>query len=158
MAKAVKIKEGDRAERFCQEYIVDLHVTNAAIRAGYAEKSAHVQGSRLLKKDKVRARIEELMKERSKRTLVDSDFVVRNLVEITHRCKQAQPVLVFDPVEKQMVQKTEMDEKGNIINLYEFDSNGANRALELLGRHLGMFTDRVICKAIIEQPLFGPKQ
>ena len=111
MAKAVKIKEGDRAERFCQEYIVDLHVTNAAIRAGYAEKSAHVKGSRLLKKDKVRARIEELMKERSKRTLVDSDFVVRNLVEITHRCKQAQPVLVFDPVESRWCKKQRWTKK-----------------------------------------------
>jgi phage terminase small subunit len=46
--------------------------------------------------------------------------------------------MVFDPINKAMAQK--VDEDGN--NVWEFDSSGANKALELLGRHLAMFTDK----------------
>ena len=55
MAEELTAKE----ERFCQEYIIDYNATKAAIRAGYKEKSAAVQGSRLLKNDNVLAYIAE---------------------------------------------------------------------------------------------------
>ena len=141
-----------RQDIFCNEFIVDLNATEAAIRAGYSVKSAKQIGSKLLTKVDLRTRISELMDERSKRTMVDADFVVRNLVEINARCQQSVPVMIFDSVNKCLLQK--QDCEGN--HVWEFDSNGANRALELLGRHLAMFTDKAKVNMFVEQPLFGP--
>jgi phage terminase small subunit len=136
----------DKQELFCQEYIIDLNATKAAQRAGYSRKTAYSEGSRLLKNVEIRTRIAELMDERSKRTLVDQDFVVNSLLKVHERCMQQVPVMIFDPVKKALVQKKEEveDEEGNVTagGVYEFDSNGANRSLELLGKHLAMFTDK----------------
>ena len=49
-----------RQERFCREFLVDLNGTKASVRAGYSEKTAYSQASRLLKNAKVAARIAEL--------------------------------------------------------------------------------------------------
>lgn len=144
----------DRQELFCIEYLVDCNGTQAAIRAGYSEHTATMQASRLLSKANVRARIAELMEERSKNTLVDAVFVVERLKQVAGRCLQAVPVMIYDPVNKEMVQK--VDEDGRAV--WEFDSNGANRALELLGKHVGMFTDKLAVAVKTEQPLFGPSK
>ena len=52
--------------RFCEEYLVDLNATQAAIRAGYSVESAGSIGSENLTKPEIRARIETAMAERSK--------------------------------------------------------------------------------------------
>lgn len=135
---------------FAKEFIVDLNATHAAIRAGYSEKTAKQIGSKLLTKVDLRAYVAELMDERSKRTMVDADYVVRHLIEVNGRCLQKVPVMVFDPIDKRMVQ--EQDENGN--DVWQFDSNGANRSLELLGRHLAMFTEKTRVTTVHEQPLF----
>lgn len=147
-----KKPQSDRMELFCKEYLKDLNATQAAIRAGYSEKTAKEQGSMLLSRLNIRARVQELMAERSKQTLVDAAYVIEGLVEVKERCLQRQPVMIWDAKQKAMVQK--VDENGN--HLWMFDSNGANKALELLGKHLAMFTDNVNNKHTIEQPLFGP--
>lgn len=130
--------DNDKHELFCQEYLIDLNQTQAAIRAGYSPKTAQEQSSRLLSNVIIRARIGELMDARSKRLLVDGDFVIKGLLEVYHRCIQAVPVMTFDYNEKGMVQA--VDENGD--GVFEFDSTGANKALELIGRHLKMFTDK----------------
>ena len=139
-------------ELFCKEFIIDLNGKAAAIRAGYLPHSAKVTASRLLTNANLRMRIIELMDERSKRTMVDADFVVRNLIEVNGRCLQALPVMEFDPAIKRKVQKTDSSTGSDV---WQFDSNGANRALELLGRHLGMFTDKSSITVVNEQPLFS---
>lgn len=148
-------RESIRQDIFCKEFIVDLNAKEAAVRSGYSAKTARQIGSKLLTKVDIRTRIAELMDERSKRTMVDADFVVRNLVEINARCQQKVPVMIFDPGNKAMVQKMEADkETGEGFGVWEFDSNGANRALELIGRHLAMFTDKAKVSLHMEQPLF----
>ncbi len=123
--------------KFCEEYLIDLNGTRAAMRAGYTENpnSAAVEASRLLRNVNVRACIRSLMDERSKETFVDACHVVEGLKEVFDRCMQAAPVMVFDPIEKQMVQAK--DEEGQ--GIWQFDSTGANRAAELLGKHVGIF-------------------
>jgi phage terminase small subunit len=70
-----------KQERFVQEYLTDLHATNAAKRAGYAPKYADRQGPALLVDSRVHQRIAEAQAQRRARVEVDSDFVLRRLLE-----------------------------------------------------------------------------
>ncbi len=72
----------DRQDRFCEEYLIDLNGTQAAIRAGYSVGSAGSIASELLTKPNIRARIDTAMAERSRRTGVNADRVLRELGRI----------------------------------------------------------------------------
>lgn len=72
----------DKQELFAREFIKDLNATQAAIRAGYSEKSSRNQGARMMANDDILIRIAELNQERLERLQVDSDYVLRRLVEI----------------------------------------------------------------------------
>ena len=118
---------------FVAEYLVDLNATQAAIRAGYSPKTANEQASRLLANVNIAAAVAEAQAERATRTEINQDYVLNNLVEITERCMQKRPVLGSFGVQI-------TDEDGNRV--WAFNSQGANRALELIGKHLGMFTEK----------------
>lgn len=68
--------------RFVEEYLKDLNATQAAIRAGYSEKTARQVGAENLTKPVIAAAIEEASKARSERTQIDSDYVLRRLAQI----------------------------------------------------------------------------
>ncbi|WP_392565818.1 terminase small subunit [Utexia brackfieldae] len=72
----------DKQELFCREYLIDLNATQAAIRAGYSEKTAEQMGYQLLQKTSVQAHIQSLKKNRNKRNQIDADYVLRRLTEI----------------------------------------------------------------------------
>ena len=135
---ALKPKE----ERFCLEYIVDYNQTQAAIRAGYAEKSAAKIGCKLMKDPRILARVKELQKEQADRLCLSSDLVVIKLLELVDICMAAKPVMEWD------YSNHEMSPTGE----YQIDSKGATKALELLGRHLGMFDRKE--QATDEGPVF----
>lgn len=126
--------DNDAHERFCEEYLIDLNGTRAWQRTSGNENtnSCAVEASRLLRNANIRIRIRELMDERSKDTLIDAKYVVDNLNEVYNRCMQAEPVKVWNHVTKQM------EETGEWV----FDSQGANKSLELLGKHVAMFTEK----------------
>jgi len=126
-------KRNNRHELFSREYVIDYNGTQAAIRAGYSKKTAHVQASELLKNPKVLARIKELQKEQTERLAITADWVVHQLVDVVKKSKEPEPVMKWDPDHKKLVESGE----------YTFDSKGATKALELLGKHLGMYTDKV---------------
>lgn len=73
-----------RQRRFVEEYLLDLNATQAAIRAGYSERTANEQGARLLANVSVRQAIQEGQKERSERTHVQADAVLRDLATLCH--------------------------------------------------------------------------
>ncbi len=111
-----------------QEYIKDGNASQASIRAGYSEAAAKEIGSRLLTYANIHEAIEEANKMRSERTNITNDYVLTNLKEVAERCMQKEPVL---------------DKDGNETGTYKFNANGANKSLELLGKHLQMFTDKM---------------
>jgi phage terminase small subunit len=71
----------DKQRRFVEEYLIDLNATQAAIRAGYSERTAHSQGPRLLENVGIIAAIEEAKAERSKRTKIDADWLLKRLAD-----------------------------------------------------------------------------
>lgn len=125
----------DKQAIFCQEYLIDCNATQAAIRAGYSEGTAASIGCENLTKPEIHARIAELKAERSSRTLVDADFVLLGLKQVALRCMTNAPVMEWNHEAKDLIHKEDEDGK----KVYEFDSSGANRSLELLGKHLGIF-------------------
>jgi phage terminase small subunit len=80
MAKGDKLTE--RQERFALEWLIDCNAQNAAIRAGYSERGAHVQGHHLLRNPKVRRRIRELQRGRAKRLQITADRVMNEYAKI----------------------------------------------------------------------------
>lgn len=140
--------------RFIQQYIVDLNGTQAAIRAGYAKNSAKVQASRLLTNDNLVALIQKAMDKRSQRTEITQDNVLREIALTAFGDVRS----LFD--EKGNLKRiTELDEAaakavgsfevvvknlggGEVENIIKVKSNDKLKGLELLGRHLKMFTDR----------------
>lgn len=66
---------------FVWEYLIDLNATKAAIRAGYSEKTAHSQGPRLLENVGIAASIEKAKAQRSERTQIDADWLLKRLAD-----------------------------------------------------------------------------
>lgn len=141
-----------RQERFCEEYIVDLNATQAAVRAGYSSKNADKIGSALVGKTGVSARIRELQADRSARTLVTADDVVRELKRLAF----IDPRRVFswgpDGVTPRPSADLSADDAAAVAEASQTTTEAGGsirvkladklRALELLGKHLGMFLDR----------------
>ena len=71
-----------KMERFCNEFIIDMSVTGAAVRAGYSEKTAAQQGSRLLRKPEVAALVRRLHKEKLDRVDLRAENVIKELATI----------------------------------------------------------------------------
>ena len=122
-------------ERFCQEYIKDKNGTQSAIRAGFKKSSAGQQATQLLKREKVKNRIRDLMDSVLACCLVDAEYVVSGLMEVAERCLKPEPIMCWDSVKRCRVQKK--DKEGRLV--WSFDSSGAVKAFELLGKYVGIF-------------------
>ncbi|GAE89514.1 terminase small subunit [Acetivibrio straminisolvens] len=143
----------DKQQRFIEEYLIDLNATQAAIRAGYSPKTAKEIGSENLSKPNIRARIEQAMAERSKRTGINQDRVLRELARIAF--VNAADVINFDSAtiaEGASEDDTAAIASVKVKTIPTPDGEGIEReirladklkALELCGKHLGMFNDKV---------------
>lgn len=143
----------DKQERFCEEYLVDLNATQAAIRAGYSPQTASDIGSENLRKPQIRARIDRALAVQSKRTGVTADRVVRELAKVAFA--NSQDVVNYD--DATVKADAARDDTAAIASVRvktipTKDGDGVERevkmhdklkALELLGRRLGLFTDNV---------------
>ena len=128
-----------KQQRFVKEYLIDFNGTQAAIRAGYSKHTANEQAARLLANVSVRSFVERESAKAGEKFELKKEFVIKGLLAIVGRCMQARACMEFDKVEKEYIQKTDAD--GNLV--YEFEAPAAVRAFELLGKHLGMFTEKV---------------
>lgn len=123
-----------------REYLVDLNAAQAAIRAGYSARSAITTGSRLLTVGYISRAIEEAKSNRAERTELTADWVISRLKQVAERCMQPKPVKQFDFAERKMIHRVD---EGTGELLFTMDAAGANRALELLGKHQGLFSERM---------------
>ncbi len=141
-----------KQKRFIDEYLIDLNATQAAIRAGYSPSSAREIGYENLNKPHIRARVDKAMAERSRRTGINAERVIIELARIGlinpgNLINFKEATVKGDATEDDLAAvqsvkvKTIPTEDGDIIER-EIRLYDKNRALELLGRHLGMFTDK----------------
>lgn len=123
MADASTLTEKERI--FADEYIKTTNATQSAIKAGYAENSASVTGSKMLRKPKVRQYIDAVMNERSKNTIATADEVLEYLTKVMN---------------------------GEEKDAFGLDASIADRtkAAELLGKRHMLFTDKVKLDVEIE--------
>lgn len=123
MADANTLTEKERI--FADEYIKTTNATQSAIKAGYAENSASVTGSKMLRKPKVRKYIDNVMEKRSKNTIATADEVLEYLTKVMN---------------------------GEEKDAFGLDASIADRtkAAELLGKRHMLFTDKVKLDAEIE--------
>ena len=147
--------------RFVDEYLVDFNATQAAIRAGYKAKTAHVIGAENLRKPKIAEEIARRQKDLQRRTEVTQERVVKELarvafadatdyVQVETRIINRGEVKV--PIELAVHKETaelSADQRAAIASIKQ-GANGVEiklhdkiKALELLGRHIGMFNDKL---------------
>lgn len=139
---------------FCDEYLVDLNATQAAIRAGYSVNSAKEIGSTNLTKANVKEYIEKRMANREQRTEITQDKVLNELAKIGFANIDDYVTVEVDSCNRKKVRvkptKDIPEDKISAISSIKEGANGIEvklhdkvRALENIGRHLGMFTDKV---------------
>ena len=146
-----------KQKRFIEEYLIDLNATQAAIRAGYSPDTAKSIGSENLTKPDIQARIAKAMAERSRRTGVNADRVVMELAKIAF--VNANDVIDPDTATVRADALPEDTAAMQSVKVKTFGEDGLEReikmadklkALELLGRHLGMFKDKVELSGALE--------
>lgn len=141
-----------KQKAFVQEYLIDLNATQAAIRAGYSTASARQIADENMSKPDIKNAIEKALAERSKRTGVNADRIVQELAKLAF----INPTDVMNMDEatvrgdanrddtaaiSSVKVKTIPTEDGNITER-EVKTYDKIKALELLGKHIGMFTDK----------------
>ncbi|MFD5022301.1 terminase small subunit [Paenibacillus sp. NPDC058367] len=135
---------------FVKEYLVDLNATQAAIRAGYSANTATEQSSRLLANVKVQKAVQEAMARREKRTDITAERVLSELGKIAFSDLNA---FIEVSEDGKITVKPSNQLDGTVLSEISesITTNGRTRkvklhdkmkALELIGRHLAMFTDK----------------
>lgn len=146
-----------KQKRFIEEYLIDLNATQAAIRAGYSPDTARSIGSENLTKPDIQARIAKAMAERSRRTGVNADRVVMELAKIAF--VNASDVIDAETATLKPDAAPEDTAAIQSVKVKTFGEDGLEReikmadklkALELLGKHLGMFKDKVELSGSLE--------
>ncbi len=175
----------ERQQRFCDEYLIDLNATQAAIRAGYSEKRASEQAYQLLQKTTVQDYIRKKKMERIERTEITQDMVLRELALIAFSNAADYAAVIekdaMAEVDGQMIQL--FDSEGNPVKYrtvepvltedltesqkralsvikkgrdgFEVKPYDKVRALELIGKHIGMFEESVRVSGDVNNPMAG---
>lgn len=139
-----------KKKRFCDEYLIDFNATQAAIRAGYSERTAYSQGQRLLKNVEVQKYLQERMAEKEKELIADQNEVMKYLSAVMRR-EKTESVVVTLSKEKSvyvpdangtMRKQTVKEEIPQVVEIPARLSD-ANKAAELLGKAYGIYTDKV---------------
>lgn len=114
----------EKQKRFCEEYVVDLNATQAAIRAGYSEDTADVQGSRLLGNVNVQSYISEMQSTKSKKLDISFEDVVLKFWKFSDKGeKDSDKIKALENVGKLLgFYKEDNKQQQNVINLINLGS------------------------------------
>lgn len=123
-----------KQQRFCDEYLIDLNATQAAIRAGYSKKTARKIGQENLTKRDIRQYIDARMAEKESELIADQDEVLRYLTSVM-RGESRSSVVVVESLGDFMSEARELEKAP--------DEKERLKAAELLGKRYGLYTDRV---------------
>lgn len=119
-----------KQQRFCDEYLIDLNATQAAIRAGYTAKYANTNASKLLQITTIQDFIKKRMDEKEKQLIADQDEVLKYLTAVM-RGQSVASVLAREETGADHVIEKPPDEKERL------------KAAELLGKRYGLYKDTV---------------
>ena len=163
-----------KQQRFVDEYLIDLNASQAAIRAGYSENRASEIGYQLLQKTTVQKYIQKRKDDRMERTEITQDMVLRELAAIAFADATDYVNVVMKPFlteggDEVFLPDVAITETGELTpvqkkaiagikqgkNGIELKLNDKTRALELLGKHLGMFTENIQVNGSLNNPFEG---
>ena len=146
-----------KQQRFCDEYLIDLNATQAAIRAGYSKNTARQIANENLTKPYIKEYIEKRMAEKEKELIADQDEVMRYLTSVMRREKTESVVVTLNketskyvPDENGTMRKQTVKEEVPQIVAIPARLSDSNKAAELLGKAYGMYTEKVEVDADME--------
>ena len=123
-----------KQQRFCDEYLVDLNATQAAIRAGYSKKTAGAIGTENLQKPLIKDYIEKCMAEKEKALIADQDEVLKYLTSVLRGESESEEIVIEnigDFTSEARTMKKAPSEKDRL------------KAAELLGKRYSLFKDKM---------------
>lgn len=157
----------EKQDAFCREYLKDLNATQAAIRAGYSEKTAKEIGCENLSKPNVQERIAELKGERNERLQIDADWVLQQLtdihnldvIDILDNCGNFKKITDWPKPWRMYLsgfdlQELVKDDVETVIRKIKWPDKVKN--LELIGKHIAIqaFKDNVKLDATVTHEQF----
>lgn len=150
-----------KQQRFAEEYLVDLNATQAAIRAGYSEKTAEVQGCRLLRNAQIAKFVQEARNKQSKRLEITADKVIQelallgfsNMQDYMRSGSDGDPYLDFSGLTREQAAalaevtvedfKDGRGDEARDVRRVKFKLCDKRAALVDIGKHLGLFTEKL---------------
>lgn len=133
-----------KQQRFCDEYLIDLNATQAAIRAGYSKKTAGVIATENLKKPNVKEYIDARMAEKEKKLIADQDEVLKYLTSVLRGQSKSTEIVVEGQGDGYSEARTITKAPSEKDKL---------KAAELLGKRYGLYTDKVEAEVVL--PVFS---
>lgn len=135
-------KLNEKQRRFADEYIIDMNATQAAIRAGYSERTARSQGQRLLTKVDIQEAIQKRLDEKTEKLIMKQDEILVRLSEQARREATDYQVV--------LTEKPSFDDNGNFLGIEKnpeivqvpTQNKDAIKAMELLGKRYAMWTEK----------------
>ena len=123
-----------KQQRFCDEYLIDLNATQAAIRAGYSKKTAYSIGIENLRKPEIKKYIDDRMAAKKSKLIADQDEVLKYLTSVLRGESQSTEIVVEGIGDGCSEARTIMKEPSEKDRL---------KAAELLGKRYGLYTEKV---------------
>ena len=111
-------------KRFADKYFETLNGKDSAIYAGFSEDTARQKAWQLLQREDIQEYLHSMRAEYAEKSGISKQWIIERFKHISDSCVQAEPVL---------------DSDGNSIGEYRFDSSGANKSTEMLGKIIGVF-------------------
>lgn len=123
-----------KQKRFCDEYLIDLNATQAAIRAGYSKNYANTNAAKLLQNTTIKKQIEKRMAEKEDKLIADQNEVLKYLTAVLRDSTDSETVVVEGQGEgysEARILRVKPSEKDKL------------KAAELLGKRYGIYTEKV---------------